>query len=54
MEVKIKRVDYEKRPEPARENRKINFDAYKIFYNTEVFKTEVLKVVSKVRKNVII
>ena len=49
-----KRVDYEKRPEPTREDRKINFDAYKIFYNTEVFKTEVLEVVSEVRKNVII
>ena len=53
MEVK-KRVDFEKRPEPTREDRKINFDAYKIFYNTEVFKTEVLEVVSEVRKNVII
>ena len=53
MEVQ-KRVDYEKRPEPTREDRKINFDAYKTFYNTEVFKTEVLEVVSEVRKNVII
>lgn len=29
-----------------------NFEAYKFFCNTEVFKTEVLEVVTKVRKNV--
>ena len=54
MEVKKERVDYEKRPEPTGEDGKMNFDAYKIFYNTDIFKTGILEVVSQVRKNIII
>ena len=46
--------NFEKSPKPAWEDRKINFDACKIFYNTEVFKSEVLEVVTKGRRSVII
>ena len=45
--------NYERRPKPTWEDRKIDFDAYKIFYNTDVFETEALKIVTNVRKNFI-
>ena len=41
-----------KRPKPTWEDRKTNFESYKVFYNTTVFETKVLKIVVKVRKNV--
>ena len=44
----------EKRSKATWGDRKINFDACKTFNNIEVFKTEILKVVTKVKKNVII
>ena len=41
MEVLIKKgVNYEKPLKPTWKDRKISFDAYKTFYNTEVYKTE--------------
>ena len=49
-----KRFNYKNRPKLTWEDKKINSDAYKIFYNTDIFKTEFSKVITRIRKNIII